>query len=158
MKLTAINMNETFASEILSWRYDPPYDFYNNESGAEEIQELLENNYSVVLSQNRELIGFFCAGTSAQVPLGAKVGAYAEKIIDIGLGMNSTFTGKGNGSLFFSFVLNSLSKIYGDVPVRLTVATFNKRAIHLYEKYGFTKEKEFMTDFAEFQTMRRGSL
>jgi [ribosomal protein S18]-alanine N-acetyltransferase len=158
MKLTAINMSEEFATEILSWRYDPPYDFYNNEHDTEAVKELLENNYSVVLNQNRELIGFYCAGSSAQVPLGIRVGAYTEDIIDIGLGMAPTLTGKGNGFAFFSFVLESLYKTYGNVPVRLTVATFNKRAIRLYEKFGFVKKMEFTTDSAEFQTMRMDSL
>ena len=108
MKFTVENMNEISASEILRWQYEAPYDFYNNEHDAAGIKELFENNYSVVLNQNRELIGFFCAGSSAQVPLGAKVGAYTEDIIDIGLGMAPAFTGKGNGLIFFSFVLESL--------------------------------------------------
>ena len=120
------SMDEEFASEILSWRYDPPYDFYNNEHDAEAIKELLENNYSVVVNDNEELIGFYCAGSSAQVPAGAKVGAYTEDIIDIGLGMAPILTGKGNGFTFFSFVLESLYKTYGNVPVRLTVANLIK--------------------------------
>ena len=155
MKLTEICMSEEFASEILSWKYDPPYDFYNNEADAEAVEELLENNYSVVVNQNRELIGFFCAGSAAQVPLGIKVGAYTEDIIDIGLGIAPTLTGKGNGFAFFSLVVESLYKKYGDMPVRLTVAKFNQRAIHLYEKFGFVKDMEFMTDSTEFQTMRK---
>ena len=155
MKLEIQNMGEGFASEILSWRYDPPYDFYNNEYDAETVKELLENNYSVVLNQNRKLTGFFCVGSSAQVPIGAKVGAYTEDIIDIGLGMAPALTGKGNGYTFFSFVLESLNETYGDVPVRLTVVTFNKRAIGLYEKFGFVKGIEFTTDSAKFQTMKK---
>ncbi len=155
MKLTTIKMGEVFALEILNWRYDPPYDFYNNEHDAEAIKELLESNYSVVVNDKEELIGFYCAGSSAQVPAGAKVGAYTEDIIDIGLGMAPILTGKGNGFTYFSFVLESLYKTYGKVPVRLTVATFNQRAIHLYEKFGFVKEFEFATDSAEFQTMRK---
>jgi len=43
--------------------------------------------------------------------------------------------------------------LYG--PVSLTVATLIKRAIRLYEKFGFVKEIEFTTNFADFQTMRR---
>ena len=158
MKFTIENMNEISASEILRWQYEVPYDFYNNEHDAEAIKELLENNYSVVLNENREVVGFFCVGRSAQVPLGEKVGAYTEDIIDIGLGMAPALTGKGNGLIFFSFVLESLCKTYGHVPIRLTVATFNNRAINLYEKCGFIKEMEFTTDSAEFQTMRRDSL
>lgn len=155
MKLERKNMDEAFVLEILNWRYDLPYDFYNNECDAEVIKELLEDNYSVVVNDNEELIGFYCAGPSAQVPAGAKVGAYMEDIIDVGLGMAPILTGKGNGFTFFSFVLESIYKTYGNVPVRLTVAKFNQRAIRLYEKFGFMKEMEFTTDFADFQTMRK---
>lgn len=155
MKLKKIKLDEAFALEILNWRYDPPYDFYNNECDALAIKELLEGNYSIAVNDNEELIGFYCAGSSAQVPAGAKVGAYTEDIIDVGLGMAPILTGKGNGFTFFSFVLESLYKTYGNVPVRLTVAKFNQRAIHLYEKFGFVKEIEFATDFADFQTMRK---
>ena len=155
MKLERKNMDEAFVLEILNWRYDLPYDFYNNECDAEVIKELLEDNYSVVVNDNEELIGFYCAGPSAQVPAGAKVGAYMEDIIDGGLGMAPILTGKGNGFTFFSFVLESIYKTYGNVPVRLTVAKFNQRAIRLYEKFGFMKEMEFTTDFADFQTMRK---
>lgn len=155
MKLKVAEINEAFALEILNWRYDPPYDFYNNEYDAEAVKELLEDNYSVVVSDNEGVIGFYCAGPSAQVPAGVKVGAYKEDVIDIGLGMAPAWTGKGNGFTFFSLLLESLYKTYGNVPVRLTVATFNQRAIHLYEKFGFVKEVEFTTDSAAFQTMRK---
>lgn len=155
MKLTTIKMDEGFASQILNWRYDPPYDFYNNEHDAEATKELLAGNYSVVVNDYAKLIGFYCAGSSAQVPAGAKVGAYTEDIIDVGLGIAPTLTGNGNGFIFFSFVLDSLYKTYGNVPVRLTVTKFNQRAIHLYKKFGFVKEMEFTTDFADFQTMRK---
>lgn len=155
MKLKTIKMGEGFASQILNWRYDPPYDFYNNEHDAEAIKEFLAGNYFAIVNDTEELIGFYCAGSSAQVPAGTKVGAYTKGIIDVGLGMAPPLTGKGNGFTFFSFVLESLYKTYGNVPVRLTVAKFNQRAIHLYEKFGFMKEMEFTTGSAEFQTMRK---
>lgn len=157
MKLELTNMNEALAFEILNWRYNPPYDFYNNENDAETLKELVDDNYFVVLNEKKELVGFYCVGSSAQVPAGTKVGAYMENSIDIGLGMAPVFTGKGNGFTFFSFVLESIYKMYGQVPVRLTVATFNERAIHLYEQFEFVKEMEFVTETAEFQTMRKGA-
>lgn len=158
MKLVLVDMDDALALEILNWRYDPPYDFYNNEQDAETIKELLEDNYFAVMKDDCELIGFYCAGSSAQVPAGVQVGAYLEDDIDVGVGMAPALTGKGNGVTFFSFVLESLYKTYGNVPVRLTVATFNNRAIRLYENFGFVKEIEFATDRAEFQTMKKGRL
>jgi [ribosomal protein S18]-alanine N-acetyltransferase len=46
------NMNEEAAIDILNWRYDPPYDFYNNELNSDSMKEMLEDSYSIVLDQN----------------------------------------------------------------------------------------------------------
>ncbi|MDF2788980.1 MAG: family N-acetyltransferase [Neobacillus sp.] len=42
---------------------------------------------------------------------------------------------------------------YGLNAIRLTVAIFNQRAIHLYTKLGFVKKVEFNRDTTEFITM-----
>ncbi|MBP3962885.1 GNAT family N-acetyltransferase [Paenibacillus lignilyticus] len=63
------------------------------------------------------------------------------------------YTGQGNGTSFLSFVLSSMEKTCGSLPKRLTVATFNKRAIHLYDKFGFCRESEFTKGITEFTTM-----
>lgn len=54
-------------------------------------------------------------------------------------------------------MLRNEIRTYGNVPVRLTVAAFNQRAIHLYEKFGFVKEMEFAAVSVDFQTMRKGA-
>lgn len=146
-------MNKEFAMEILSWRYDKPYDFYNNNVTEEGLQELLDGSYSALVDENGNLTGFFCTGTSAQVPKGNEVGVYDGNWIDIGLGMNPILTGKGYGSTFFSKVLELVRKEKKELPLRLTVAAFNERAIHLYEKLGFKKESEFSAGSTKFITM-----
>ena len=73
--------------------------------------------------------------------------------IDMGLGMNPNFVGKGNGFEFCSFILRYIEKNYKGTPIRLTAAKFNERAIHLYESLGFIKKDGFRTDVAEFMTM-----
>lgn len=146
-------MTEKLAVEVLGWKYDNPYDFYNNELTDDAMQEMLDGSYHAVINQNGELFGFVCYGKSAQVPKGIQLGAYTEEHIDIGLGMNPSLTGKGYGFEFFSFVLTFIQKNNPGIPNRLTVAKFNQRAIHLYEKLGFVKKDEFSTDFAEFMTM-----
>lgn len=52
-------MNVNFAKEILSWRYEAPYDFYNNDLDTDSLNEMLENPYYSVLDSDGELIGFF---------------------------------------------------------------------------------------------------
>lgn len=153
MQLCIKNMNEKLASEILTWKYEKPYDFYNNELTDDAMNELLDGSYNALINESKELFGFFCIGKSAQVPTGHLHGVYAEGYVDMGLGMNPGLVGKGNGFDFCSFILQYIQENYKDTLIRLTVAKFNQRAIHLYAKLGFVKDQEFSTDFAEFITM-----
>lgn len=151
MKLSIKEMNEHFASEILQWQYVAPYDFYNNELSGENVQEMLDNPYFAIFNNHSELIGYYCTGKAAQVPKGQGFGAYEEHCIDIGIGLKPNLTGQGLGTAFFSFIVQTVQEEY-QLPLRLTVALFNKRAIHLYEKFGFLKAIEFSTP-TEFVTM-----
>lgn len=153
MNFSIVNMNEESAKDILSWKYVKPYDFYNNEITDENMKEILNGTYYAVINDNKQIIGFFCIGENAQVPAGERIGAYSVDSIDIGLGMNPTLVGKGNGFTFCSFILSYIEENYNGIPIRLTVAKFNQRAIRLYEKLGFVKKDEFSNNFAEFMTM-----
>jgi [ribosomal protein S18]-alanine N-acetyltransferase len=153
MQLLVRNMTEEYAKQILTWKYEAPYDFYNNEETSESLNELLETPYYSVLNQDHGLVGFFCIGSAAQVPYGNTVGAYNEDMKDIGIGMNPAITGQGFGTPFFSFILSYIQDTYQLDAIRLTVANFNQRAIHLYTKLGFVKKVEFNRDTTEFITM-----
>jgi len=152
MELFIKDMSEKFAVEIVNWKYEAPYDFYNNEETSEAINEIIENPYYAVVNQSEELVGFFCIGSSAQVPIGHQFGAYFEEFLDIGIGMKPDLTGKGYGSTFFSIVLQTIEK---EKPIRLTVAEFNRRAIHLYMKLGFIEKMKFKRDLIEFIVMTK---
>lgn len=158
MNLNPVEMTKETALEILSWKYEPPYDFYSNEADSESLDELLDGSYLAIKDQGDKLIGFYCTGENAQVPKGREVGVYEEECMDMGLGMAPELTGKGNGLLFGSFVVNEIEGKMKGLPIRLTVAAFNKRAIRLYEKLGFVVKNGFKTGSAEFITMmKRGS-
>lgn len=118
---------------------------------------MLENSYYVVLDHKDRLVGFFCIGNSAKVPIGAQFCAYTEDLIDIGIGMKPELTGQGLGFTFFSFILRYIQDNFKEVPIRLTVAKFNQRAIHLYEKFGFVKKMEFNKESTIFLTMVKRS-
>ncbi|WP_430788050.1 GNAT family N-acetyltransferase [Virgibacillus flavescens] len=153
MRLIKRKMTQDFAVETLHWKYEKPYDLYNNELNSEAIEELLSYSYFAIVDQDDELLGYFCTGVSAQVPAGNKVKAYSEDMVDIGIGMKPTLTGKGFGTTFFSFILHDIEQANPNLRMRLTVATFNKRAIRLYEKFGFIKKNKFESDLTEFITM-----
>lgn len=154
MRLFIKDMTESFAQEILRWKYESPYDFYNNESTSEALAELLEGNYHAVIDESNHLFGFFCTGAFSQVPAGIEYGVYKDEMIDIGLGMKPELTGKGLGYSFFEFILQHIeNSITPASKIRLTVATFNVRAIKLYEKLGFITAQKFNSNSIEFQTM-----
>ncbi|MDN4491972.1 GNAT family N-acetyltransferase [Ureibacillus aquaedulcis] len=155
MKLKVFSMNEQYAIQILNWKYEPPYDFYNNECTKEALEELLDNTYYALVGTKNELFGFFCIGKSAQVAAGHAALAYEENFVDMGLGMNPLFVGEGRGAEFCSFIIKFIEEKHENTPIRLTVAEFNERAIRLYEKIGFKKENAFRTDRAKFMTMVR---
>ncbi|WP_417900699.1 GNAT family protein [Bacillus haimaensis] len=147
-------MNRVDAEDILLWRYEAPYDFYNMENSEEALSELLDGSYDAVYSGDDRLFGYYCKGNSAQVPAGHAKGAYLDACLDVGLGMKPYLTGSGKGSSFFSFILDSLAEEKeGEAAFRLTVATFNKRAMALYSKFGFEEEISFEQNGVEFVTM-----
>lgn len=153
MKFSAGPMTEGVAADILKWRYPYPYNFYNIEANSESMAEILDGSYRKIQDEKGGLVGFYCIGSSAQVPAGRIMGLYPEGFTDFGLGMHPASTGQGKGSNFFAYIRQEIHQAHPEKLLRLTVATFNKRAIRLYENSGFTKEKEFKTDIAEFQTM-----
>ena len=141
MNLIAKKMDKELAMEILKWNYESPYDLYNNELTDEAMGELLDGSYQALNDEHGGVFGFFCIGKSAQVPIGHNFGVYEDDFVDMGLGMNPRYVGKGNGYAFCSFIIDYIKQHHQQTPIRLTVATFNHRAIHLYEKLGFEKKK-----------------
>lgn len=155
MELNIKEMNENIAKQILGWKYDKPYDFYNNEINVEEINELLNGSYKVLFNESEEVFGFMCTGEAARVPIGHQYGVYNDNLVDMGLGMNPKYVGKGYGYDFCSFIIKYINENNMGVPIRLSVAIFNERAIHLYEKLGFKRKDMFSTASRAFITMIR---
>ncbi|KMK75809.1 GNAT family N-acetyltransferase [Alkalihalobacillus pseudalcaliphilus] len=152
-----VRFTKEHAYEIFSWRYPPPFDFYNLNYSEDAFKELTEDHYFAVFSDENEMIGFYCTGQSAQVPSGQFVRAYDEPAIDIGFGLKPAWTGRGFGAGFCSFIFAKV-RVQQDCPLlRLTVASFNQRAIKLYRKLGFQPQKSFYHNQIEFLTMVKSS-
>jgi len=151
MKFLIQVMTENLAREILTWRYETPYDLYNQDANEEGLAEFLNGSYQVILDSAGQLIGFYCTGQSAQVPKGHEFNAYQNDYLDFGLGLKPELTGQGNGGAFLDFILQQLA----EDRLRLTVASFNKRAIRLYESFGFEQVACFSNGQVEFIIMTR---
>lgn len=123
------------AEEIAEWKYPFPYDFYDMTADPEDYEEFLspeqrgEHTYSAYDEQG--LVGFLTMKRTQ------------ENVVDIGLGMDPSRTGKGGGEAFIRSGLNLLEEQFGDVDVTLSVATFNQRAIKVYERLGFVPVMTF---------------
>jgi [ribosomal protein S18]-alanine N-acetyltransferase len=137
-------MNEEEARAIAGWRYEAPYDFYDVANDPEGLEELLgpperRRGYYAVLSGG-ELVGFVCFGQGGQVPSFE----YADDgSLDIGLGLRPDLTGRGLGLDFLMAGLEFGRRHFAPTGFRLAVATFNERAIRLYEHAGFRRVEVF---------------
>ena len=141
-------MTREWAGQIQEWTYGAPYDFYNQPPSEEGIAELM--TYQAILVKH-ELIGFYCIGSPAQVPNSTY--PYSSNFTDIGLGLRPDLTGQGYGKSFVTYIMERAME--RRKPLRLTVASFNERAIHLYETVGFRTITSFERNGVPFQVMVR---
>lgn len=147
-------LTEGEAMEITMWMYEEPYNLYSFSEGAEVIEELLDGTYYGCCDEKGELIGYFCFGENAQVPGGRDAHLYGgEDVVDIGLGMKPDLTGKGMGKTFFQAGIVFAATAFHSKHLRLSVATFNKRAITLYKNIGFQAGPIFLSRGREFMLM-----
>lgn len=137
-------MDLNMAKQIANWKYREPYKIYSMDGTDECIQEFIDETYYCAYDNNGKLIGYICTGNSARVPGGYSAGLYEDtSYIDFGLGLRPDLTGKGIGLSFISEALLYLKTEQQMTKLRLVVASFNLRAIKVYEKSGFTKVATF---------------
>jgi [ribosomal protein S18]-alanine N-acetyltransferase len=139
-------MNDEEARAVVAWRYEPPYDFYdmaNDPGGLEDLlgpPERRRGYYAVRSEEDGELVGFFCFGPGGQLPSFD----YADDgSLDIGLGLRPDLTGRGLGLEFLLAGLEFGRRHFAPAGFRLAVATFNERAILVYERAGFQQVTVF---------------
>jgi ribosomal-protein-alanine N-acetyltransferase len=146
--------------QIAFWRYDPPYDFYDwdLEDALEPLLDPVEKNL-VLLDDADTVAGFAFFGPGGQVPGGVEAGAYLEPLLDIGLGLRPDLTGRGIGLEFVLAVIEKGREFHQPAGFRLTVATFNERAIRVYKRAGFAPERIVWSrstgELTEFLVMTR---
>jgi [ribosomal protein S18]-alanine N-acetyltransferase len=106
--------------EVMSWQYDPPYELYSGDGLPPKNPER-----------------FY----AARDPQGVLVGFYyfepRGEALYYGLGLRPNLTGRRLGSGFVEAGLEFSRSLHGRRPVILTVASFNERAIRVYERAGF---------------------
>ena len=82
---------------------------------------------------------YCCFGKEARVP----GGNYREDALDMGLGVHPFHTGRGMGITYVGAVLEFAQNNFGQERYRVTVASFNKRALRVWSNAGFRWKNEF---------------
>ncbi|MCA0981434.1 GNAT family N-acetyltransferase [Exiguobacterium aestuarii] len=120
------------------WRYEGDYAFYNMDADEEDLALFLDaderGDTTFAILEDDDLIGFVTLQFES------------AETVSIGLGMRPDLTGSGNGHRFLTSILTWIEATYGTHTIRLAVATFNKRAIRLYESLGFIPQDTFMQE------------
>jgi [ribosomal protein S18]-alanine N-acetyltransferase len=130
------------ARQLLGWRYQPPFDFYNSypESLDEDLRELLDPElaYHAILDGG-QLVAFCCFGADARVP----GGDYRTPALDVGWGMRPDLTGQGRGVALVAAILDHGRMLYAPPAFRATVAAWNTRSQRVCQRNGFTVVQHF---------------
>jgi ribosomal-protein-alanine N-acetyltransferase len=135
MALRFEQMTQEEAEAIAAWRYEPPYDFYDARADEEDLGLLLSaerraGRTFAVKDEAGGLVGFFTYGQEADV-------------VVVGLGLRPDLTGRGLGAPFVTAGLGFARERFTPRQFRLSVATFNARAIKVYERVGFVRTRSF---------------
>ena len=131
-------LTRAHAEDLTTWSYDPPYDVYDM-AGAEP-DELLdaEAGFHAVLAGD-ELIGFRSFGPDGRVP----GWDYDDTALDTGGGLRPSLTGQGLGRAVISAGLEHGRERFAPAAFRVTVASFNLRALRTVESLGFERVASF---------------
>lgn len=132
MNFKFISMNSEHAHEIAyDWKYDGIFSFYDMTADEEDLDEfLVEDRWGkdkfAVLNEENKLVGFYSY-------------YFEDEIMWIGFGLKPELTSKGLGASFVNAGIDfAVEKFdYKKDYMMLAVASFNHRAIRLYEKIGF---------------------
>ena len=144
-------MNKEYANEIAyNWKYNEIYSFYDMVADEDDLKEFLnENNwtenYFAVLNDKSELVAFYSY-------------IFEGEVMWIGFGLKPELTGKGIGAEFVAAGINfGVEKFeYRQKCIMLAVASFNKRAIKVYEKIGFQFVEKYIqkTNGGEYEFIK----
>jgi RimJ/RimL family protein N-acetyltransferase len=123
--------NGTYASEVATWHYEAPYDFYDLASDPHDAAEMRDpahaQHYRAVFGDGDDLLdGFWYFDWQGDV-------------VDVGIGLRPELTDRGLGESFLRAQLDYATSQWAPATFRLFVAAWNERAIRLYERLGFSE-------------------
>ncbi len=143
-------VTEADVREVVTWRYEPPYDFYNppSELSDADLAAMLapESPHFAVVDDTGALVGFIGLGREAQVP----GGDYTAPATDVGIGLRPDWTGRGLGHFVLTRFFEHLDALdYPPAPLRATIAAFNLRSQRTFLRLGFRETAQFQSGTAD---------
>jgi ribosomal-protein-alanine N-acetyltransferase len=144
-------MAQADAAAVAGWRYPEPFSFYDWTADEDDLAELLDADlrgeaYFAVEDDEGQLVGYFSFKPEGRT-------------LVVGLGLRPDLTGRGLGGGFFAAGLDYGRERFAPERFSLAVATFNERAIRVYERAGFERARVYMHETNggewEFVEMRR---
>jgi ribosomal-protein-alanine N-acetyltransferase len=145
-------MSQEDAEMIALWHYPEPFSFYDWAADQDDLAELLDSEargeaYAAVEDEAGALVGYFSFKPRS------------AGILEIGLGLHPEKAGRGHGGAFLGAGLEYARGRFAPEQFSLSVATFNRRAITVYERAGFAPVRVYMHSTNggewEFVEMRR---
>lgn len=136
--LDVVPLTPAHAVELSTWRYPAPYDVYDM-TGADPDQLLdPELGFHALVAEGR-LVGFRSFGPDGQVP----GWEYDDSALDTGGGLRPDLTGHGLGRHAIAAGLSFGRERFAPRAFRVTVASFNVRALRTVESLGFHRVGRF---------------
>jgi len=156
-----INFHPVTADNVrtfTAWRYEPPYDIYNlpHPPKSDDLAEWLDPEIHChgMWTQADDLIAFCTFGLDGQVP----GGDYGTDALDIGMAVRPDHTGRGLGRSIAASVIDFAQCTFDPPMLRVTIATFNQRAMAVWLGYSFEPRETFLSTTStsrEFQIFER---
>jgi ribosomal-protein-alanine N-acetyltransferase len=126
------------AVEVCTWRYPAPYDCYDmTGSDALELADPEGGFYGVL--DGSDLVAFRSFGVDGQVP----GWDYDDSALDTGGGLKPSLVGRGWGRDVVAAGLAFGRARFAPPAFRVTVASFNARALRTVESLGFVRTGRF---------------
>lgn len=133
-----VPITDEYAADIVSWHYDEPYACYDMTSAEVSYLTDPSNGFFAVLDGSN-LVGYRSFGPDGRVP----GGSYDDSALDTGGGLRPSLTGRGLGRVAIAAGLAYGRQYFGPAAFRVTVATFNVRALTVVTSLGFRPVSEF---------------
>jgi RimJ/RimL family protein N-acetyltransferase len=119
--------------ELATWRYEPPYDFYNGDEDPPKNPE----RFFEARDDDGRLVGFLYFDERGD-------------LLEYGLGLHPDLTGHGLGLELFLAGLEFGRDRFRPRQIVLNVAEFNERAIRVYERASFRATGRPVRKFARW--------